>query len=71
MDHIKDFLKWLIHGDADPLWTVLFLFGAVMVGIVVLLVLFVVAWPLGVLAVFGLFFGAPYLAYLSWKGGRG
>lgn len=70
MDHIKDFFKWLIHGDADPLWTVLFLFGAAMVGIFGLMVLFVIAWPLGVLALFGLFFGVPYVAYLSRKGDR-
>lgn len=64
---MKDFINWLFHGATDPLWMMLFIVGAVMVGIVVLLTLFVIAWPFGVLAVFGLFFGAPYLAYRKAK----
>lgn len=60
---MNDFIKWLFRWDTDPLWQVLFMIGAMAVGIVTLGVLYVVAWPLGVLATLGLLFGPPYLAY--------
>lgn len=60
---MNGFIKWLYRWDTDPLWQMLFMFGAMAVGIVTLGMLFILAWPLGVLASLGLLFGAPYLAY--------
>lgn len=64
---MNDFIKWLVRRDTDPLWQVLFMIGAMAVGIVTLGVLYVVAWPLGVLATLGLLFSPPYLAYRNSK----
>ncbi len=64
---MKDFFNWLFHGDTDPLWVVLFVFGAAVIGLLVLATIFVIAWPLGVVVVFALIFGPPYLAYRKYK----
>ena len=63
---MKDFVRWLVKND-NPFPMVSCVIGAMAVGIVTLGVLYVVAWPLGVLATLGLLFGIPYLMYYSAK----
>lgn len=59
---MKDFIRWLINND-NPFPMVSCVIGAGFFGIILLIVMFSVGWPLGLLGSFGMFFGIPYLMY--------
>lgn len=70
MKGIKDFYEWLFDHETHPLFTMLFVTGAVLFGLVsvILLVAFapIFAVGFGLLVVFGL----PIAAYLVHKSGE-
>jgi len=63
---MKDFIRWLVKND-NPFPMVSCVIGIAFFGIILTAVLFSIGWPLGLLGLFGMFFGTPYLMYYSEK----
>jgi len=63
---VKDFINWLIKND-NPFPMVSCVIGVGFFGVILLILLFSIGLPLGLLGIFGMFFGIPYLMYHSTK----
>ncbi len=63
---MNDFIRWLVKND-NPFPLVSCVIGIAFFGIILTAVLFSIGWPLGLLGLFGMFFGTPYLMYYSEK----
>lgn len=63
---MKDFIRWLVKND-NPFPLVSCVIGIAFFWVILTAVLFSIGWPLGLLGLFGMFFGTPYLMYYSEK----
>lgn len=63
---MKDFINWLIN-NKNPFPMVSCVIGSAFFGVILTAVLFSIGKPLGLLGLFGMFFGIPYLMYYSEK----